>query len=304
MGHVRLGILPRTRAWNAVVQLITDGADVDAIASATSAASDKAFVAIQKDPGFTETVVLMTELGIAAKKKNPVQHLKTIGLKISEGCSVPEIASAIQSFLDEKTSDRRQHTDFAELSQNALVSAITSHLGDKLGGLFTPSSDDVRNAMSHLGRPGEFGKLARTFFERVSHDCMRYFLSKAVGAEVGEGKRFATIKQVKDFEVAMAQHSREASVIVEECRADRMSCRTSARSGRRSPVADFAARRVRLAAVFFFIFTSPPFHTPPARVPARASGQRASARCPRGAFRIRAGGGPRRRGRCRGCAGS
>jgi hypothetical protein len=221
MGHIRLGTLPKTRPWVKVVELVADAqADVPAIATATLDASDKAFQAIQNDPGFTETVVLMTELAIAAKQKDPVRHLNQLGLDIHERCSIPEIASAIQSFLDDKASLRRSHSDFAELSQNALVGAITNHLGDKLGGLFAPSSAEVNNAMLHLGRPGEFGKLARTFFERVSHNCMLYFLSKAAGAEVGEGKRFATIKQVKEFEAAMAQHSREASVIVEEYSGD------------------------------------------------------------------------------------
>lgn len=43
MGHVRLGSLPRSRAWKEVVGLITAGADVSQIANATIRAADKAF---------------------------------------------------------------------------------------------------------------------------------------------------------------------------------------------------------------------------------------------------------------------
>lgn len=65
MGHVRLGTLPRTRAWKDLIALIEDGADLPEIADATVRASDKAFEAIQNDSGFADAVDLMTHLAIA-----------------------------------------------------------------------------------------------------------------------------------------------------------------------------------------------------------------------------------------------
>lgn len=61
MGHVRLGSLPRSRAWKEVVGLITAGADVSQIANATIRAADKAFTFVLNDEGFTEAVWLMTQ---------------------------------------------------------------------------------------------------------------------------------------------------------------------------------------------------------------------------------------------------
>ena len=68
MGHVRLGLLPRTRAWKEVVGLIAAGADVSQIANATITAAEKAFSFVMKDVGYTEAVWLMTQMAIAAKK--------------------------------------------------------------------------------------------------------------------------------------------------------------------------------------------------------------------------------------------
>ena len=75
MGHVRLGTLPRSRAWKEVVGLITAGADVSQIANATIRAADKAFSFVLNDEGYTEAVWLMTQLAIAAKKDNFSEHL-------------------------------------------------------------------------------------------------------------------------------------------------------------------------------------------------------------------------------------
>ncbi len=43
MGHSRLGVLPKTRDWKAVVQLLREGAAVDEIATASAKAAEAAF---------------------------------------------------------------------------------------------------------------------------------------------------------------------------------------------------------------------------------------------------------------------
>ena len=49
MGHIRLGLLPRTRAWKEVVGLIVAGADVSQVAAATINAAEKAFSFVLND---------------------------------------------------------------------------------------------------------------------------------------------------------------------------------------------------------------------------------------------------------------
>ena len=62
-----------------MVQLITDGANVDEVADAALAAADKAFASIQNDPGFAETAALLTQLAVSAKKPDPAAHLAANG---------------------------------------------------------------------------------------------------------------------------------------------------------------------------------------------------------------------------------
>lgn len=54
MGHVRLGLLPRSRAWKEVVGLIVAGANVSQIATATINAAERAFSFVLNDEGYTE----------------------------------------------------------------------------------------------------------------------------------------------------------------------------------------------------------------------------------------------------------
>ncbi len=223
MGHVRLGTLPRTRSWKDVVGFVADGESVEAVATQALGASNKAFDSIQNDPGFSEAVWILTQLAVAAKAADPRVHLESVGLKFEPQSSVADVAASLHDTLDRNLSQRRERSDFGEMAQSALVSAVSQHLNDKLGTLVTPTSEDVHRSLAQMGRATEFGRLSRSFFARLTGDCMEYFLSKALGAEVGAGRRFVTTTQVSEFEGAMATHAFEAAKIVEQFSAEWMS---------------------------------------------------------------------------------
>ena len=115
MGHVRLGSLPRSRAWKEVVGLITAGADVSQIANATIRAADKAFTFVLNDEGFTEAVWLMTQLAIAAKKENLGEHLQSLGVNLPQDTSLPDLAAAVSEALDNKLESNGGRSDLGEM---------------------------------------------------------------------------------------------------------------------------------------------------------------------------------------------
>ena len=169
MGHVRLGSLPRSRAWKEVVGLITAGADVSQIANATIRAADKAFSFVLNDEGFTEAVWLMTQLAIAAKKDNFNDHLQSVGINLPQDTSLPDVAAAVAEAMDRKLESNGSRSDLGEMSQRALVGALVEHISPKLPSLFTPDASDVQAALASLGKKREFGELSRTFFAKLTN---------------------------------------------------------------------------------------------------------------------------------------
>lgn len=200
-----------------------DGEDVESVARQTLLASNKAFVSIQNDPGFSEAVWVLTQLAVAAKAPEPGVILEAIGLKLDAQSSVADVAACLHETLDRSLSRRSERSDFGEMAQSALVSAVARHLNDKLGTLVAPTANDIYRSLAHLGRTTEFGLLSRSFFARLAGDCMDYFLSKSLGAEVGAGRRFVTTAQVAEFEGAMATHAFEAAKVVEQFSGEWMS---------------------------------------------------------------------------------
>lgn len=216
MGHVRLGVLPRTKAWRDVVGLIAAGADVSQVANATITAAEKAFSFVMDDKGYTQAVWLMTQLAIAAKKNDPYAHLRSIGIALPDDATLPDVTAGITEALDRAVDASRKRSDLAELAGRALVGAVTEALQPHLNGLFPNDKDTMRAALSRLGTQKEFGELSRSFFDRLVNQSLQYFLSKTLSTHVGDGMRFATMNQKALFDQALDTHTREASVIVRE----------------------------------------------------------------------------------------
>jgi hypothetical protein len=215
MGHVRLGNLPRSKAWNEVVGLIANGADVAQIADATLKAAEKAFQFLKNDKGFKEAIWLLTQLGIAGKTESPLDGLRGIGVDVSDNPSLPELTAAVSEALDNRLRQARAPSDFAEMAQRAIGGTLNDFFGSKLNQLWQPSADDMKAALSTMGRQKAFGEVGRDFFYRLTHNLMDALLSKTLSTQMGEGQRFATTNQKAAFDRAMKQHCKEASVIVE-----------------------------------------------------------------------------------------
>lgn len=215
MGHFHLGTLPKSREWKEVVRLLTDGAGADAVAAASQKAADKAFERMTNDPGFEDAVFLLSQLAVAARKEDPAAHLAAHGLILPASPTIFDIGLAVSNALDAKTRERGNLSDFAILAGGAMLSSVTQHLKNVLGELVTPTGSEIHTALHNLGRDTQFGKLARTFFFRLAKDCQRHFLSKSLGAQIGDNRAFATTAQVSQFESALDKHAYEASEIVE-----------------------------------------------------------------------------------------
>lgn len=221
MGHSRLGRLPATRRWKDVVRLLMGDAGVDQVALATAKASDRAFTHVQKDEGFKEAVHILTQLAVAATKDDPAAYLTTQGLRMPNTVSLAEVAASLAEAVDARLAATGRRSDFGEISERALVSAVSIYLQGKLQpSLFGSTEEDVRGALRGLRQKKEFGSLSRVFFAQLTNQCLSYFLSKTLSDHVGAGRRFPTTSQMEKFEDAVLSHCYGASLIVESFSAD------------------------------------------------------------------------------------
>jgi len=216
MGHIRLGALPRTRKWQAVVALLAGGAGANQIANATIRAAERDLSRAGEDEGLVEVFWLLTQLPQDARSEDFARYLRRCGLNVSDSPGLMEILGAFTDAIDRRLANNRGRTDLGEMAQAAAVEAITSTIGPRTHSLFGTTPEEVKAAFAELATVKQFGAFARTFFARLTTKVLDYFLSRVLSHHVGEGQRFTTLAQQAEFTQALETHCKEASLIVEK----------------------------------------------------------------------------------------
>jgi hypothetical protein len=216
MGHQRLGSIPASRKWRQVVELISGGADVGEVASATSAAAELSLLAAAGDPAVRDTFFLLTQIPLAARTERFVPALRELGLKLSDRPSLVEIVSALADAVDRRARSEAGRTDLGEMAQLAAAESLNAIAGRELPRLFGTPPETVRHALGGLATVKQFAVLARDFFARLTRRHLDYYLSRELSKHVGINSRFQTIREHKQFEEALDLHCRQTSRIIKE----------------------------------------------------------------------------------------
>ena len=215
MGHVRLGVLPKSRKWQQVVEQLRLGADISAVAASAADAAEASLQGASNDPAFLHAFWLLTQIPLAARGPAFADDLRRLGLEVADQPSLMDVAAAFSGAVDRHARRRGGRTDLGEMAQLAAVESLTATVGPTLPSLFGPRPEEVQRAFGRLAGGAHFSILAREFFARLTQRCLDYYLSRELSNHIGPGARFRDDKARSLFDDAIDQHCREASRIVE-----------------------------------------------------------------------------------------
>lgn len=216
MGHIRLGILPKTRKWREVVDLLRIGADLEAVAGTAAEAAESSLQSAANDPAFLHAFWLLTQLPLAARGPDFVKDLRNLGLRISDSPRLMDLTSAYMGAVDRHARASGGRTDLGEMAQLAAVESLTAATAPALQTLFGADPIDVQRAIGRLAGGDRFSALARDFFARLTRRSLDYYLSRELANHTGARERFRDDAERARFDEALDRHCREAARIVEE----------------------------------------------------------------------------------------
>jgi hypothetical protein len=216
MGHVRLGVLPKSRKWRQVVEELRLGAGVGEIAGLAAEAAETSLQAAAGDPAFLHSFWLLTQVPLAARGPAFAEDLGGLGIMVADDRGLLDVAAAISSAVDRHALEQGGRTDLGEMAQMAAVESLTAVVAPTLPSLFGPSPEEVQRAIGRLASGDHFSTLAREFFARLMQRTLDYYLSRELSKHTGAGERFRDDGARSQFDQALDRHCREASRIVEE----------------------------------------------------------------------------------------
>src|SRR5207249_1111370 len=112
MGHQHLGVLPRSKDWQQVIALLSEGANLEDIAAAASRAAETSMIDASGDPAVRHAFWLLTQIPLASRRDDFERALRTLGLRVPAQPSLAEITSAMMDAIDRAATGSHARNDF------------------------------------------------------------------------------------------------------------------------------------------------------------------------------------------------
>ena len=221
MGHTRIGRLPRTAKWLAVVGLLqAPRLDAPAVAGATVAAADRRLRELRGDPSLAYCFWLLTRLASAARGPDFVEALGVLGLEARPTDSVVGFVSRVSDRARDEVARHPESGPFGELASLALRRALLDTVGTEGRSIFGSSLEDLERAFRRHATPTQFGVLARRFFGDFFARTLRFYVEKELSNQVGARPSLVGTADSGAFAEALDRYARESAAIMERFAVD------------------------------------------------------------------------------------
>lgn len=226
MGHTRLGKVPKTQKWTAVVSLIAGGGqgeggsalladDVETIAHQALDAAQKGLQKAIDDPGLRYTFYLLAQLVLAARKPDWQSNLERFGIQLSDDATVFDLTSELQHAVDEYIATNAHSTDISEMAQQAIGEAISELAGIEQMSLFSNSRDELQRTIRELSTKKGFSQLGQIFFGRFMSRFLNFYLSRITASNI-DTERLQQVGEISRFNDTLRRHCEQSAHIVHD----------------------------------------------------------------------------------------
>lgn len=217
MGHTRLGRIPKSRKWKSVVELVLESmgagnlaSDVIGIADQTLDAAEGGLARAANDAGLTYAVFLLTQLSLVGR--GDLSVLDSLGFESSKEDSVYDLLDQIQLKLENHVSAHGGSTDYSEMAQQAMGSALLQALESRATSLFGSGPDELESALRQIGTSAGFSRLTQNFYGDYLSRFLNFYLSRITAKTSG----YLDFRQVNVFNEELHTYSIQTARIISD----------------------------------------------------------------------------------------
>jgi hypothetical protein len=216
MGHVRMGFLPRTRQWNAIVEqlsLFSDNADVvPRIANDTLTAIKKTYTAMPFDESVHKAVVFLAMLAFSAKQADQAAYLKANGYAVDDKLSLFSLVSSAQQLIKTETGSLEINKIAKDAAMQAIIKYHETHQNNQL----TLWGGESKSPIQSAGSGAAFCEMARSFFAAFTDRQIKYYVERAAASEINDYSNLNKFTAALSAQSnAIADHAFETSKIMQ-----------------------------------------------------------------------------------------
>ena len=217
MGHERVGTLPRTRPWQAVVGGIADAAavdgDVPGLAHVTLENVRSRLLAIQRDTGFVASFRFLVGLALSASPGVDRSTLGGFAIDLETNPSPLKLANALGQYVVENS----QSAEYAEIARKAAVDAISIWTEQQTRQLsFTGEHEQASEVWRRASDGRGFCEVARLFFGKFMERYLNYFIGREASSHLANTEdRERLAHRLGDHVDVVSHHAFETAKITQ-----------------------------------------------------------------------------------------
>jgi hypothetical protein len=226
MGHTRLGSIPKSRKWDAVVAAVagSGGSDsaaglapgqIGTVADLALDAAEEGLTRAEKDAGLQYTFYLLTQLVLASRQPNWRDRLGRAGVQLPTDATTFDLAAAIQAAVDDHVGAKARPTDISEIAQQAAGEAVISLAAPRAATLFGGGEQELQAATRELSTKKGFARLGQRFFGRFVARFLNFYISRITADQVGSDA-IQHVGDVSRFNEALRLHCEQSAKIVHD----------------------------------------------------------------------------------------
>lgn len=215
MGHERVGVLPKSRKWRAIVadvaESATGGPTVAAIATETLSAVRHRYEHIHEDHGVNAAFEFLVALS-NAPRTDQRSAWGDLPLDLAENPSALQIARALRTWI----APRVQSREVGEIATRAATDAIVAWQSEhaQQGPLF--AGNDAGIIWSKAASGAGFSEVARLFFSSFTERYLKYFLDREASSVLPSiADREAFSRSLSEHVDAVTRHAFDTAKITQ-----------------------------------------------------------------------------------------
>ncbi|MBN8698842.1 MAG: hypothetical protein J0L54_04465 [Chitinophagales bacterium] len=219
MGHERVGYLPKTQKWRAIIKdigsfSVSNNNTVTEVAVQTTKNVRSRFKYIEEDSGVFAAFKYIILLSYSSKLQNQQDYLSKHGIKLPKGFNIFDLTQSIQAYVLKNTTSK-EYSTFAIQSMIDTVAQWTKANQVQQSLIFDTDSSSIETWKKAANGAG-FCELSRLFFSKFTERYLKYFLEREASARLSNMyERNQFNKHLEDHISQISKHAFETSKIVQ-----------------------------------------------------------------------------------------
>ncbi len=217
MGHIRLGILPKTHKWKDVIEYLGDpDIPVATIADKTLDNSQDILQNEISKSSVTFCIWLLSKMVLSAKDDDFTNILVSQGIDVTAKTNATRFITEASNFTSQQLNQITPRTAVNNIAALAFRETLTRTVGIYGKTLFGSQIVDIRLALKRYSTNKTYSNLLHMYFKSFLSRTLRFIIDKEIANHLGPGQRFKNVQQLVEFEDALDYYAEQTARIVDE----------------------------------------------------------------------------------------